>query len=92
MKIASFLIPTALLLAPAIATAQAQPNTTGSTVVVKGKKNAGDPNRQICRTMESTGSRLQRKRECRTASEWAEQQALDRQSVERSQASRWKSE
>lgn len=92
MLIIRMIVATSLFVLPGTVTAQIQPNATGSDVVAKGKGSAADPNRQICRTTETTGSRLQKKRICRTASEWAEQQALDRQNVERQQANRWKNE
>jgi hypothetical protein len=55
------------------------------TPVVKIK---GDPNRIVCRDLDTTGSRVNRKRDCRTAQEWAEQNALDRQALEQRQANR----
>lgn len=65
---------------------------TGETSAMSATKPAPkvNPNKSICRTFDTTGSRLGKRRECRTAGEWAEQSALDRREVERQQASRWK--
>lgn len=90
MSIARIVVAASLFVLPATVAAQMQPNGADSGALAKGKDKASDPNRAICRTTEATGSRLQKKRICRTASEWAEQQAIDRQSIERSQAMRWK--
>ena len=43
----------------------------------------------VCRSVESTGSRLGKKKECHTAAEWAEAQAISRRDVEKFQANRW---
>lgn len=43
-----------------------------------------------CRTFDATGSRLSKKKICRTAAQWAEQNDLDRQDIDRQQANRWK--
>lgn len=51
-----------------------------------------DPNRITCKRIEVIGSRLQTKRVCRPAAEWDQQNATDRQALERSQTQRWKSE
>ena len=45
--------------------------------------------RMICETAAETGSRFKGKKVCRTATEWAEQKALDRRDVERMQANRY---
>lgn len=55
-------------------------------------KTKGDPNRMVCKNLDTTGSRINRKRDCRTAQAWAEQQALDRQALEQQQAGRWKND
>lgn len=52
----------------------------------------GDPNRMVCRELDTTGSRVNRKRDCRTAQAWAEQNAVDRQALEQQQANRWKND
>jgi hypothetical protein len=60
----------------------AQPSGTDSG----GSK--GDPNKQICRTMADTGSRLSRYRACHTAQEWAELRRQTKQNVDRIQTFR----
>jgi hypothetical protein len=65
-----------------VASGAAMAQTDGTTA----RKVKGDPNRTICRTVETTGSRLQRTRKCATAAEWAEAKALDRREIERMQA------
>jgi len=72
--------------APAIASepAPAAPAEQGT----QGK----DPNRMVCKRVDVIGSRLQAKRVCRAASDWDSQSSSDRQSLERSQTQRWKSE
>lgn len=77
---------TAVLLIPAAAVAQ------GSSPAMAVKKDGKDPNKVVCRTMDTTGSRLQKKRECHTNAQWAEETALQRQAVERQQANRWKND
>jgi hypothetical protein len=57
----------------------AQPSTTGS------RASQGDANKQICRTMADTGSRLGRTRACHTAQEWTELRRQARQNVDRIQ-------
>lgn len=54
------------------------------------KKAAEDPNRVICRTERSTGSRLATQKRCLTAQQWADQKLIDRQVVERAQGGGWK--
>lgn len=49
----------------------------------KAKKR--DPNEIVCKKEEVLGSRLQTRKVCMSRAEWAEQRALDRQNVERSQ-------
>ena len=46
-----------------------------------------DPNEIVCKKEEVLGSRLQTRKVCMSRAEWAEQRALDRQNVERSQTS-----
>jgi len=79
----SFLaVAAALILMPASALAQAQPATAPAA-----KKD--DPNKPVCRVMDTTGSRLGKRRECHTPAEWASIAAASRQDVERQQTSRW---
>ena len=45
-------------------------------------------NERICRTEEVTGSRLSKRKVCKTRSQWADQQMQDRQEIERVQTQR----
>ena len=45
-------------------------------------------NEKICRTEELTGSRLAKKKICKTRSQWADEQLQDRQAIERVQTQR----
>ena len=57
----------------------------------KSRRSANnDPNRVICRTEQSTGSRLATQKRCLTAQQWADQKLIDRQVVERAQGGGWK--
>jgi hypothetical protein len=49
------------------------------------KKDTKDPNRIICEKQEALGSRLQAKRVCMTAEQWAQKRREDRQMVDRAQ-------
>jgi hypothetical protein len=42
-----------------------------------------DPNEVVCQKQEVLGSRLQKKKVCRTRAEWAEMQRLDRQELDK---------
>ena len=44
-----------------------------------------DPNQIVCRTENEIGSRVNRRRVCRTRAEWAEHQRMYRESIERAQ-------
>jgi len=50
------------------------------------KPASGDPNRLICVTEDVTGSRLNSKRICHTASEWEAYRQTVRSSVDRAQS------
>ena len=56
--------------------ALAQPAASGTT---------GNANKQICRSIADTGSRLGHTRACHTAQEWADLQRQTRQNVDRIQ-------
>jgi hypothetical protein len=58
----------------------AQPSESGSSQT--------SANKQICRTIADTGSRLGRYRACHTAQEWAELRRQSKQNVERIQSHR----
>lgn len=77
----------ALLTTAPIAAQTMQPAPTAAPAPTKAKAK-GDPNRMVCRDLDTTGSRVNRKRDCRTAQAWAEQNALDRQALEVQQANR----
>jgi hypothetical protein len=49
------------------------------------KPNKSDPARMICRYIGEPGSRLQRRKVCQTAAEWAEQRRLDQQYLRQNQ-------
>ena len=49
------------------------------------KRDAKDPNRIVCEKQEILGSRLQSKRVCLTAAEWARKRLEDRQTIDRAQ-------
>jgi hypothetical protein len=86
MTLSVRLLVGALLIMPsAVVAEQAQP------LVAKQVKQK-DPNRVICRDMEATGSRLNRRRECHTAGEWEEIRLNDRRALERVQNGRSKNE
>ena len=49
------------------------------------KSDSKDPNRVICEKQEVVGSRLQAKRVCMTAAEWATKRREERQMIDRAQ-------
>jgi hypothetical protein len=51
---------------------------------------ASDPNKIICRSEESTGSRLAKTKRCMSARDWAAEKAINQQDIERVQANRYK--
>ncbi len=85
MRFVNLALVASLLATPVVA--QTQP-TNAVPATEKGSK---DPNRMVCRTVETTGSRLGSKKICRTAAEWVEVQAIERRDIERMQAGRIKS-
>ena len=58
--------------------------TAGAKVAKASDKN--DPDKIICKTEDTTGTRLGAKRVCHTRSEWAEMHRITQQSVEGVQA------
>jgi len=60
----------------------AQPPAAG------GGRSSADANKQICRAMADTGSRLGRSRACHTAQEWAELRRQTKQNVDHIQNAR----
>lgn len=65
--------------------AVAQAPNEGSTRVSQGN---ADPNEIVCVTTNTTGSRVNRVRVCRTRAQWAETRSESRQTIERVQSSR----
>jgi hypothetical protein len=58
---------------------------TSTAAAPTTKSDASDPNKVICRRIETIGSRLDSKRVCRTKGDWDAEQALNRQTLEQSQ-------
>jgi hypothetical protein len=63
---------------------------SGAAVAGDSKKRtaAKDPNEIVCKTEAETGSRLARKKTCMTRAQMEEQRMINRDMIERSQASR----
>jgi invasion protein IalB len=74
-------ILSALLVTSAAAYAQAESEAPATTKLGPNQ----DPNQVVCQTQTEIGSRLNRRRVCRTRAEWAEHQRMYRQSIERAQ-------
>jgi hypothetical protein len=55
----------------------------GSDATAAGKppRIAYDPNRMICKHSDEPGSRIQRRKVCATASEWAERKRIEMQNL-----------
>lgn len=68
--------------------ASAQAPEPATSTVSAEKAKADYLNERICRTEEMTGSRLAKKKVCKTRSQWADQQLQDRQEIERVQTQR----
>lgn len=83
-KLLSSMVVVAVAIAPALVSAQVPVVTPApaSAVTDKGKS------RVICRNLDTTGSRLAKKKDCRTAAEWEELRANYRMDVERIQFNR----
>ena len=62
----------------------------GATAVMAEPSNnsGGSANKQICRAVADTGSRLGRSRECHTEQEWAELRRQTQQNIDRIQNAR----
>lgn len=71
--------------APALAQSHEMPATPAAST---DKAQTDYLNERICRTEEVTGSRLAKKKVCKTRSQWADQQLQDRQEIERVQTQR----
>lgn len=63
-----------------------------ATTAVMAEPSSGgaksEANKQICRTLPNTGSRLSRSRECHTAQEWTEIRRQAKQEIDRVQSQR----
>ena len=73
--------------APSLAQASAT-GTSATPASGTDKAQTDYLNERICRTEEVTGSRLSKKKVCKTRSQWADQQLQDRQEIERVQTQR----
>ncbi len=47
----------------------------------KPRRQASDPNRMICKNTDEPGSRIQRRKVCATAAEWAERKRIEMQNL-----------
>ena len=75
-----------------IAPAERQPGTLVVVTASNDKEDMGDGARIICRKIEVTGSRMNTKKVCATATEWATQKAQNRQVIEQAQNKKWNAE
>jgi hypothetical protein len=64
------------------------PGTNSPQAASTDKASADYLNEKICRSEEVTGSRLAKRKVCKTRSQWADQQLQDRQEIERIQTQR----
>jgi hypothetical protein len=62
--------------------------TTAVMAEPSGGNAKDDANKQVCRTISDTGSRLGHTRECHTAAEWAELRRQTQQNIDHIQNSR----
>ncbi|MEG3089167.1 hypothetical protein [Sphingomonas sp. PB4P5] len=85
MRLSMILLATALCAGPVTAQAQSTVAPTPATKAVKG-----DPNRIVCKTLATTGSRLKPNKDCRTAKQWSDDQAMERRDLDRLQSNRYK--
>jgi len=72
---------------PSFAQSQA-PSSAQVEAPASSSAPALDPNEKICQSQEVTGSRLGKKRVCKTRAEWADFQLQERQTVEKVQTQR----
>lgn len=85
MRFPCLLLFAVLVISPASVGAQGP--ATGAPAVPKPVK--GDPNRIVCKSLPTLGSRLKPNRDCRTAQKWRDDSALDRRDIERFQMNRY---
>lgn len=86
MTIKVFAIAGLFLLASGAPVLADTASSSGSQPTTKAEDN--DPNKVICRRIESIGTRLSTKRVCRTKGEWDAEQAANRMDLERNQVQR----
>lgn len=55
-------------------------------------KSKTSPNKVVCRSEDSTGSRLSQVKRCMTLAQWAQEKQSSRQEIERIQNNRYKNE
>jgi hypothetical protein len=67
------------------AAALANPPAAGDASL---KSSKADPNRMMCRTLNESGSRLDRRYACHTAAEWAELRRQTRATIDHIQTTR----
>ena len=72
---------------PSFAQSQASPPAQAQAPATNSASGL-DPNERICQTQDVTGSRLGKKRVCKTRAEWADFQLQERQQVEKVQVQR----
>ena len=83
----SLILPLALALSVAT-TAAAQDRSAQTDAGVERSVKTGDPDRRVCKATATTGTRLSRAKVCKTAREWADEQARTQEELQRSQVSR----
>ena len=54
---------------------------SGAAAAERPRKADSDPNRMICKRTDEPGSRLQRRKVCATAAEWAERKRMEMQNL-----------
>ena len=64
-----------------IASALAIDLLAGAGADAKPRKPGYDPNRMICKNSDEPGSRIQRRKVCATAAEWAERKRIEMQNL-----------
>ena len=80
----SFVAVAAALSLSSVASAEPRQNADAAG----GSEAKGDPDRRVCKSVATTGTRLGKTRVCMTAREWDAKTAEDRRSLERMQGSR----
>ena len=86
LKLVRAVFAVALISGASVSLAQTSADTTATAPASKAE--ADHLNEVVCQKQEVTGSRLSKKRICKTRSQWADQQMQDRQEIERVQTQR----